>query len=89
MTETSFQKAERIKAEVAEKYGFTIDKLLYGPRNEALSLARFETMFRLRHETEMGGKSLQWIGARMAGRDHSTIHAGIKRHLDLTKALVQ
>lgn len=86
MTETSFEKAERIKTEVAEKYGFTVEQLVRARRTVPLSFARFETMYRLRNETDMGAKSLNWIGSRMGNRDHATVHSGIQRFIQITAA---
>lgn len=68
--------AEDILTTVAEFYNLTMEELRSGRRNQRIVFPRQVAMFFLREET---GASLPQIGARLGGRDHTTIMYGCER----------
>lgn len=68
---------KRIVLEVCDEFGVTFLDLVSERRDKILTRPRQKAMYRLRHETTM---SLPAIGRRLGGRDHSTVHYGIRRH---------
>ena len=74
---TTMQRAKRIMAEAAERYGVTVIDL-QSDRRDALSVrARHFCFWTMRHETTW---SLPRIGQLFGGRDHTTVLHGIRRH---------
>lgn len=68
--------ADDILKTVAEFYNLTLEDLQSGRRNQRIAFPRQVAMFFLREET---GASLPQIGARLGGRDHTTIMYGCER----------
>lgn len=68
--------ADEILKTVAEFYGLTLEELRGPRRNQRLVFPRQVAMFFLREET---GASLPQIGARLGGRDHTTVMYGCER----------
>lgn len=66
-----------IKNEVADKHGITVHDLESAIRHQRVCKARFEAMYRCRHETLA---SLPQIGRAFGNRDHTTVIHGIRRH---------
>lgn len=67
----------QIMREVCAKHGVTAVDLTGARRDLKTVIARYEAAYRMRHETEM---SLEQIGKRLGGRDHTTILAACRRH---------
>ena len=67
----------RIMAEVAEKWGLTVDEMIGVNRKPRFAHARQEAMYRLRSETQ---RSMCQIGRMLGGRDHSSVDHGIRAH---------
>ena len=63
--------------EVAEAHGITVDDLIGPRKTRRASMPRQEAMYRMRNETPL---SYPEIGARLGGRDHSSIIHGVKAH---------
>ena len=63
--------------EVSLKHNISTDYLIGHTRRAGVSWARFEIMWRARHEL---GAPYQLIGHVLGGRDHSTIMHGIRRY---------
>jgi chromosomal replication initiator protein len=66
-----------ILKEVSEKHGIPIVQLVGQQRSRKIVAARHEACYRMAHETRM---SLPQIGAKLGGRDHSTIYYGVQCH---------
>ena len=63
--------------EMAAKHNISTEYLLGHHRRAGIVWARFEIMWRARHEV---GAAYELIGAVLGGRDHTTIMHGIKRY---------
>ena len=63
--------------ETAAKHNISTEHLLGHNRRRGVAWARFEIMWRARHEL---GAPYQLIGHVLGGRDHSTIMHGIARY---------
>jgi chromosomal replication initiation ATPase DnaA len=63
---------------VCRTHGVTVDEVCGRTRTQAVSWARHETWWRLRHHPERH-YSLAEIG-RLFGRDHTTVLHGIQAH---------
>ncbi len=68
--------AEDILSTVAEFYNLSVEELRSERRSQRIVFPRQVAMFFLREET---GASLPQIGARLGGRDHTTIMYGCER----------
>lgn len=68
---------KKIVREVSEKHGVSILDMLSTRRAQPFVAARYEAMYRLRHETTM---SYPAIGRRLGGRDHTTVLHGVRQH---------
>jgi hypothetical protein len=66
-----------IAAQVCEKHGVDWDTLKNKARDRRIGSARNELFYRLHTEARM---SYQAIGAKLGGRDHSTVFEGARRH---------
>ena len=64
-------------AETAAKHNIPTQAILRRNRRRGVAWARFEIMWRARHEL---GAPYQLIGYVLGGRDHSTIMHGIERY---------
>lgn len=69
----------KVIKEVAQKRGLTVIDILSERRDYKTVHARHEVFYRLRTETPM---SLPRIGRRIGGVDHTTVLAGIKKHME-------
>ena len=67
----------QIIREAAAKHNISTEYLIGHTRRRGVAWARFEIMWRARHEL---GAPYQLIGHVLGGRDHSTIMHGIKRY---------
>lgn len=63
--------------ETAEKHNISTEYLLGHNRRAGVAWARFEIMWRARHELNA---PLALIGHVLGGRDHTTIMHGIRRY---------
>lgn len=68
-----------IIAEVAAKHGVTYMDMVSARRGKDIVLARHEAYYRCRNETS---HTYPEIGRAFGGRDHTTIMAGEKRHVE-------
>jgi hypothetical protein len=68
---------KRIVREVSKKHGVAIVDILSTRRSQPFVNARYEAMYRMRHETNM---SFPQIGRRLGGRDHTTVLHGVREH---------
>jgi chromosomal replication initiator protein len=68
---------KQITQETAEKHNISTEYLLGHTRRAGVAWARFEVMWRARHELNA---PYQLIGHVLGGRDHTTIMHGIKRY---------
>ena len=71
------RKMHEIIRETAAKHNISTEHLLGHNRRRGVAWARFEIMWRARHEL---GAPYQLIGHVLGGRDHSTIMHGIARY---------
>lgn len=71
--------AQRIIAEVCTKHRVSRAELLGHQREQRIVIARHEAFYRMKTETTL---SLPAIGTRMGSKDHSTVHHGVKRHIE-------
>ena len=71
------QQIRQIIRETARKHNISTEHLLGHNRRDGVVWARFELMWRARHEL---GAPYQLIGRVLGGRDHSTIMHGIARY---------
>ena len=67
----------QIIRETADKHNVSTEYLIGHCRRAGVAWARFEIMWRARHEV---GASYELIGAVLGGRNHSTIMHGISRY---------
>lgn len=72
-----------IAREVAWAHRLTFTDLISARRDRAVCAARYEAFWRCHRETLM---SKSQIGLRFGGRDHTTVIAGIRRHLENMEA---
>lgn len=68
---------KKIVREVSRKHGVSIIDILSTRRCREYVEARYEAMYRMRHETTM---SYPQIGRRLGGRDHTTVLHGVREH---------
>lgn len=68
---------QEILWETALKHNISTEYLTGHCRRAGVAWARFEVMWRARHET---GASYELIGHVLGGRNHSTIMHGIERY---------
>lgn len=66
--------------EVCDRHRLSVEAVLGPCRAQRFAYPRFEIMYLLRRR----GVSLSWIGARMGGRDHTSVLSGLKRYDELT-----
>ena len=67
----------QIILEIASKHNVSTEYLIGHTRRAGVAWARFEIMWRARHEV---GASYALIGQVLGGRDHTTIMHGIRRY---------
>ena len=67
----------QIIRETADKHNVSTEYLIGHCRRAGVAWARFEIMWRARHEV---GASYELIGHVLGGRNHSTIMHGINRY---------
>lgn len=77
LPESTYHKTIRIKREVAEKYGLTVEQLLSRSNERRIAWPRQECMWRLRQETKL---SLPSIARALQLRDHTTVLWGVRRY---------
>ena len=75
--ETQAHQIHQIIRETADKHNVSTEYLIGHCRRAGVAWARFEIMWRARHEV---GASYELIGHVLGGRNHSTIMHGIKRY---------
>lgn len=68
---------QSIIRETAAKHNISAEYLIGHTRRRGVAWARFEIMWRARHEV---GAAYELIGAVLGGRNHSTIMHGISRY---------
>jgi chromosomal replication initiation ATPase DnaA len=68
--------------ELAQSYGVTVHEITGPLRQKHIVPARHHAMAMLRDR----GWSYPEIGAKLGGRDHSTVIHGIKKHYERTRA---
>ena len=68
---------QTIIRETADKHNVSTEYLIGHCRRAGVAWARFEIMWRARHEV---GASYELIGHVLGGRNHSTIMHGISRY---------
>jgi len=72
-----FKEVEKIKREVARKWGFRVSDLEGPGRHKTLAFARHEAMYRVKHETPL---SYPEIGYFFGRRDHSSVIYGVNSY---------
>ena len=75
--ETQAQQIHQIIRETAAQHNVSTEYLIGHCRRAGVAWARFEIMWRARHEV---GASYELIGHVLGGRNHSTIMHGINRY---------
>lgn len=75
--ENQAQQIHQIIRETAAKHNISTEYLTGHCRRAGVAWARFEIMWRARHEV---GAAYELIGAVLGGRNHSTIMHGISRY---------
>jgi chromosomal replication initiation ATPase DnaA len=77
------ERVRAVVADVAKAHGFTVGELLSHDRPQPLAAARFAAFAAVRALTMPAGSppSLHQMG-RWFGRDHSTVHNGLRRHAE-------
>ena len=75
--ETQAHQIQQIIRETADKHNVSTEYLIGHCRRAGVAWARFEIMWRARHEV---GASYELIGHVLGGRNHSTIMRGISRY---------
>ena len=75
--ETQAHQIQQIIRETADKHNVSTEYLIGHCRRAGVAWARFEIMWRARHEV---GASYELIGHVLGGRNHSTIMHGISRY---------
>ena len=75
--ETQAHQIHQIIRETAVKHNVSTEYLIGHCRRAGVAWARFEIMWRARHEV---GASYELIGHVLGGRNHSTIMHGINRY---------
>ena len=68
---------QTIIRETAAKHNISTEYLIGHTRRRGVAWARFEIMWRARHEI---GASYELIGAVLGGRNHSTVMHGVARY---------
>ena len=68
---------QTIIRETAAKHNISTEYLIGHTRRRGVAWARFEIMWRARHEI---GASYELIGAVLGGRNHSTVMYGVARY---------
>ena len=68
---------QTIIRETAAKHNISTEYLIGHTRRRGVAWARFEIMWRARHEV---GASYELIGAVLGGRNHSTVMYGVARY---------
>ena len=77
--ETQAQQIQTIIRETAAKHNISTEYLIGHTRRRGVAWARFEIMWRARHEI---GAAYELIGHVLGGRNHSTVMYGINRYED-------
>ena len=75
--ETQTAQIQTIIRETAAKHNISTEYLIGHTRRRGVAWARFEIMWRARHEV---GASYELIGAVLGGRNHSTVMYGVARY---------
>ena len=75
--ETQARQINQIIRETAAKHNISTEYLIGHTRRRGVAWARFEIMWRARHEV---GASYELIGAVLGGRNHSTVMYGVARY---------
>ena len=75
--ETQAHQIHQIIRETATQHNISTEYLIGHCRRAGVAWARFEIMWRARHEV---GASYELIGHVLGGRNHSTIMHGISRY---------
>lgn len=75
---------QNIIDEVCEKHSITKEMMLSKSRKHKISHARFEAMYRMRHEVKISGEPMSYFRIkRVFGNDHATVMNGIKRYEEM------
>jgi len=75
--ETQAQQIHQIIRETAAKHNVSTEYLIGHCRRRGVAWARFEIMWRARHEV---GAAYELIGHVLGGRNHSTVMYGVARY---------
>lgn len=88
---SDLRRARAVLNDVAQRHGLDLSDMLAEGRRRALAHARFEAMWLLRELRGRDGRrlfSLPRIG-RVFGRDHTSVHHGLRRHAQLNGLTVE